>query len=100
MMKRSCFAWWNPSWQDGYKEIKTAQTVGEALALVQSWQPDLAVLDAMFPDGDGFSLFTKIRELDDLPVLFLTARGEDEDKFTGLGLGADDYMVKPFLPRS
>ncbi len=85
--------------QDGYKEIKTAQTVGEALALVQSWQPDLAVLDVMFPDGDGFSLFTKIRELDDLPVLFLTARGEDEDKFTGLGLGADDYMVKPFLPR-
>ena len=59
----------------------------------------MAVLDVMLPDGDGFGLFEKIRERSDIPVLFLTARGEEEDKFLGLGLGADDYIVKPFLPK-
>ena len=53
----------------------------------------------MLPDGDGFSLLKEIRRTQDFPVLFLTARGEDEDKFEGLGIGADDYMVKPFLPK-
>ena len=53
----------------------------------------------MLPDGDGFSLLEQLRTVCDIPVLFLTAKGEDEDKFRGLGLGADDYMVKPFLPR-
>ena len=59
----------------------------------------MAVLDVMLPDRDGFGLFEQIRENSDIPVLFLTARGEEEDKFLGLGLGADDYIVKPFLPR-
>ena len=85
--------------QDGYIQIHTAGTVSQALQICRDWKPELAILDVMLPDGDGFSLFQKIRELMDLPVLFLTARGEDEDKFKGLGLGADDYMVKPFLPR-
>lgn len=85
--------------QDGYKEIRTAQTVEQALRVCREWKPDFAVLDVMLPDGDGFSLFEKIREFTDIPILFLTARGEDEDKFRGLGLGADDYMVKPFLPK-
>ncbi len=85
--------------QDGYLEIQTAGTVTQALQICRDWKPELAILDVMLPDGDGFSLFQKIRELTDLPVLFLTARGEDEDKFKGLGLGADDYMVKPFLPK-
>ena len=53
----------------------------------------------MLPDGNGFSLFEQMRTFTELPVLFLTARGEDEDKLKGLGLGADDYMVKPFLPK-
>lgn len=85
--------------QDGYIQIQTAGTVSQALQICRDWKPELAILDVMLPDGDGFSLFQKIRELTDLPVLFLTARGEDEDKFKGLGLGADDYMVKPFLPK-
>ena len=85
--------------QDGFKAIKTAGTVSEALHMCKEWKPDLAILDVMLPDGDGFSLFEQMRTFTEVPVLFLTARGEDEDKLTGLGLGADDYMVKPFLPK-
>lgn len=84
---------------DGYTHLKTAGTVREALEAVRDWRPNLALIDVMLPDGDGFSLLKQIREQSDIPVLFLTARGEDEDKFQGLGLGADDYIVKPFLPR-
>lgn len=84
--------------EDGYSKIETAATAAEAFRLCHSHQPQIAVLDVMLPDEDGFSLFGRIREFSDLPVLFLTARGEDDDKFKGLGLGADDYMVKPFLP--
>ena len=85
--------------KEGYKNIRRAGKVKEALKIFQEWQPEMAVLDVMLPDGDGFGLFEKIREISDIPVLFLTARGEEEDKFLGLGLGADDYIVKPFLPR-
>lgn len=85
--------------QDGYTRIKTAGTVRDALQICKEWQPEFAILDVMLPDGDGFSLFSRIRAFTDIPILFLTARGEDGDKFYGLGLGADDYMVKPFLPR-
>ena len=53
----------------------------------------------MLPDGNGFDLLRELKRISDFPVLFLTARGEDEDKWTGFGRGADDYMVKPFLPK-
>ena len=85
--------------QDGFKEIKTAGTVSEALSVCKEWNPEIAVLDVMLPDGNGFSLFEQMRAFTEIPVLFLTARGEDEDKLKGLGLGADDYMTKPFLPK-
>ena len=85
--------------REGYQNLKTAGNMREALDLCKTWAPELAVLDVMLPDGDGFSLLRKIRDFSELPVLFLTARGEDEDKLQGLGLGADDYMVKPFLPK-
>ena len=85
--------------QDGYGQIRTAGTKREALLACREWRPELAVLDVMLPDGDGFELLRELRTFSDIPVLFLTARGEDEDKFEGLGLGADDYLVKPFLPR-
>ena len=85
--------------QDGFKEIKTAGTVSEALSVCKEWSPEIAVLDVMLPDGNGFSLFEQMRAFTEIPVLFLTARGEDEDKLKGLGLGADDYMTKPFLPK-
>lgn len=83
----------------GYRQIAPAKTMGEALALVQEFHPELAILDVMLPDGNGFELMERLRRESDCPVLFLTARGEEEDIFRGFGLGADDYVVKPFLPR-
>ena len=83
--------------EDGYENIRTAGTVEEALREAGESAPELAILDVMLPDGDGFGLMEKLREKGDYPVLFL--RGEDEDKFRGFGLGADDYIVKPFLPK-
>lgn len=85
--------------QDGYSNIITASTAAEAVALCRSELPQLAILDVMLPDGDGFTLLTKLRRMGDFPAIFLTARGEDEDRFRGLELGADDFLVKPFLPR-
>lgn len=85
--------------EDGFENIKTAKTVNEAISVAESCQPELAVLDVMLPDGNGFDLMKQLRSKAEYPILFLTARGEDEDKFKGFGLGADDYVVKPFLPK-
>lgn len=84
---------------EGYFRIFHAANCQEALAICRTDKPDIAILDVMLPDGDGFALLTSIRRFSAMPVLFLSARGEDEDRLLGLGLGADDYMVKPFLPR-
>ncbi|MEZ3486264.1 MAG: response regulator transcription factor [Lachnospiraceae bacterium] len=85
--------------REGFTNIRTAGCVRDALSAAGVFQPEFAILDVMLPDGDGFTLMEQLKSLADYPVLFLTARGEDEDKFRGFGLGADDYMVKPFLPR-
>lgn len=85
--------------QEAYTQVETAGCGEEALKLCKEWKPDFAVLDVMLPDTDGFSLLEKIREFTDIPVLFLTALGEDEDRLKGLLAGADDYLVKPFLPK-
>lgn len=84
---------------EGFCNIAAASNVREALDLAEHFCPELAILDVMLPDGDGFALLERLREGGEYPVLFLTARGEEEDKFRGFGLGADDYMVKPFLPK-
>lgn len=70
----------------------------DALKCVQSESLDLAILDVMLPDMKGFQLCKKIRESYQYPVIMLTAKGEEIDKITGLTLGADDYITKPFLP--
>ena len=85
--------------EEGFSNIATAKTVKEALDLADSFAPELAILDVMLPDGNGFSLMEQLKKKSEYPILFLTARGEDEDKFQGFGLGADDYVVKPFLPK-
>lgn len=85
--------------KEGYRQVASAGTVEEALELSASWQPDFAILDVMLPDGDGFSLLKEMQNFLDIPVLFLTAKGEEDDRIRGFGLGADDYVVKPFLPR-
>lgn len=83
--------------EEGYHQIRTAKNVRDAIETARIFSPELAVLDVMLPDGDGFSLLEQLRAFTEIPVLFLTALGEDEDRLKGLGLGADDYMVKPFL---
>ena len=84
---------------DGFRNIATAVSVKEGISAVQNEKPDLAILDVMLPDGDGFSLMQQIRTFSDVPVIFLTAKDEVMDRLSGLGLGADDYIVKPFLPQ-
>ena len=83
----------------GFQNVETAKSVKEALEKARNFHPALAILDVMLPDGNGFDLLKQLKKIDDYPVLFLTARGEDDDKFKGFGLGADDYMIKPFLPK-
>ena len=84
---------------DGFSNIIDAGTVQTGLIFAKQEKPDLAVLDVMLPDGDGFSLMKKLRAFTNIPVIFLTAKDEAADKLAGLGLGADDYLVKPFLPQ-
>ncbi len=84
---------------DGFVNIIEADTVQAGLSFAMQEKPDLAILDVMLPDGDGFSLMKELRTFTDIPVIFLTAKDEAADKLAGLGLGADDYVVKPFLPR-
>lgn len=84
---------------DGFINIVTAATVKDGISVSRNESPDLAILDVMLPDGDGFSLMRQMREFTDVPIIFLTAKDEAADKLAGLGLGADDYIVKPFLPQ-
>lgn len=83
----------------GFENIVAAVSVKEGVAKAQNEKPDLAILDVMLPDGDGFSLMQQLRSFTDVPVIFLTAKDEAADKLAGLGLGADDYISKPFMPQ-
>ncbi|MFC4597262.1 response regulator transcription factor [Cohnella hongkongensis] len=84
--------------KEGYSSISSAFTGQEALEKISHDPYDLIVLDVMLPDADGFQLCQKIRQRTSVPILFLTARSSDLDKLTGLGIGGDDYMTKPFNP--
>lgn len=83
----------------GFQNIMTAKNTKEALMQAEKIRPELAILDVMLPDGNGFDLMKQLKCSSDYPILFLSACGEDDDKFKGFGLGADDYIVKPFLPK-
>ena len=84
--------------QEGY-HVETAGDCAQALERFRTAQPDAVLLDVMLPDGDGFTLLGQLQAVRDVPVLFLSARDEDEARLRGLGLGADDYITKPFLPQ-
>ena len=77
-------------------QVETAETAGDAIASYERRQPDLVVLDLNLPDGDGFEVVRRIRELSGTPIIVLSARGGEHDKVNALDLGADDYMTKPF----
>jgi DNA-binding response OmpR family regulator len=79
-------------------DTEVAETVAEALALAQGG-PDLVLLDVMLPDGSGYDVCRRLRESSRVPIIMLTARGEETDRIVGLELGADDYIVKPFSAR-
>lgn len=71
----------------------------EAIQQLRDVAPDLILLDVMMPDLDGFEVLQMVREASNIPVLMLTAKGEEDDRIRGLELGADDYITKPFSPR-
>ena len=80
---------------EGYAVV-TAQDGQQALDLFFSHAPNLVLLDVMMPKLDGFTVCQRIRKVSDVPILMITAKGEDEDRISGLDFGADDYIVKPF----
>lgn len=82
---------------DGY-EVSKHYNASDALACAKTEELRLAILDVMLPDMSGFTLCQKIRENHMFPIIMLTAKVEDMDKITGLTLGADDYVTKPFNP--
>lgn len=81
--------------KDGY-DVITANDGEEALDLTSNQHPDLVILDIMMPKLDGLSACERIRQFSNVPIIILTARGEEQDRVKGLNLGADDYVVKPF----
>ncbi len=82
---------------EGYQVVKSYDGI-QAMEIVESRQFDLALLDIMMPGASGLDICRKIRENHNYPIIMLTAKGEEVDKITGLTLGADDYITKPFLP--
>ena len=88
--------------QEGFSHVETAFSGREAESRIKSGDVDFLILDVNLPFEDGFSFLQRIKtvlENQRIPVLFLSARDQDEDRLQGLDLGADDYMTKPFLPR-
>jgi two-component system KDP operon response regulator KdpE len=83
---------------DGF-DVVEATSGTQALAALRDRLPDLVLLDVMMPDMDGFETLRLLREISTVPVIMLTAKGEEDDRVHGLELGADDYITKPFSPR-
>ena len=83
---------------EGYGVVH-ASGQAEAAAMVEKARYDLALVDISLPDGSGFVVCTQIRQMQKIPVIFLTASGDEASVVTGLNMGADDYIIKPFRPR-
>ena len=80
-------------------DASVARTAAEALELAGTLEPDLVLLDVMLPDGSGFDVCRELRRDSRVPIIMVTARGEEADRIVGLELGADDYVTKPFSAR-
>ncbi|MBI3979965.1 MAG: response regulator transcription factor [Chloroflexi bacterium] len=80
-------------------QVEAARNGEDALRALAARTPSLVVLDVMLPDIDGFEVCRRLRQRSDVPILMLTARGDEVDRIVGLELGADDYLAKPFNPR-
>lgn len=83
---------------DGFQVIEATKG-REALDKMRTRMPDMILLDVMLPDLDGFEVLRMVREISSIPIIMLTAKGEEDDRVKGLELGADDYVTKPFSPR-
>ncbi len=83
---------------DGFRVVE-AFNGNQAINKIRSSLPDMVLLDVMLPDIDGFEVLRIVREVSSVPVIMLTAKGEEDDRVRGLELGADDYITKPFSPR-
>ncbi len=83
---------------DGFQVLEAFKGA-QAIDRLRTGLPDLILLDVMLPDIDGFEVLRMVREISTVPVIMLTAKGEEEDRIHGLELGADDYISKPFSPR-
>ncbi len=83
---------------EGYG-VSRASGQEEASSMLEKARYDLALVDLSLPDGNGFAVCTEIRQLQNIPVIFLTASGDEASVVTGLNMGADDYIIKPFRPR-
>ena len=81
----------------GYEVVEAADGL-QALEALESQEIDLCLLDIMMPELDGYQVLKRVREADDVPIIVVSAKGQDPEKILGLNLGADDYMVKPFNP--
>lgn len=84
--------------KDGF-EVSIAPDGGKAVGMFESLQPDIVLLDIMLPIMDGWQVCNEIRKTSKVPIIMLTAKGETTDKVTGLEMGADDYITKPFRPK-
>jgi DNA-binding response OmpR family regulator len=80
-------------------DANVARTAAEALELARSAEPDVVLLDVMLPDGSGFDVCRELRRDSAVPIIMVTARGEEADRVVGLEIGADDYVTKPFSAR-
>ncbi len=85
--------------KEGINHVVTATTAKDGFAEFQRTQPDLVLLDIMLPDGEGYDVCKQIRNISNVPILFLSAKTEEIDKILGFAIGGDDYITKPFSPK-
>lgn len=85
--------------KEGIEKVVTAATAKEGFVKFQQTQPDLVLLDIMLPDGEGYDVCKQIRNISNVPILFISAKTEESDKLVGFAIGGDDYITKPFSPK-